>query len=228
LSKRKQQIDLLPFMESTVKRRLIIKGVLKNIHGQHSSRKQDISGFVISEETSDKQEGVDELETKKRVRRKTKQDEAVFTFPKNEKGNLLVPLGGRRGYIRGSLRVAMLDLYKDKLQDRNWEGYGLGTYIDQAIFITPDWTPVGKKFSNRPESPKKYLVQTAGRSRGMMTTYYDYVESSPFEITVEMTNTKIPKNIFLSMLASIQRLGIGPKGRGKIIFTEVVQDKWED
>ena len=178
-------IDLNKYLQETVVRRYTVKGVLQNIHGEHSERTLG-------------------------------KDQLVHTFPKNEKGELLVPLGGERGYIMGALRYALYDIYKDQLQNKQWKGYGMKTMLEHGVFVTPKWITVGKKISNTLDKPKKYLVQTKGKTRGVFPVYYDYVEKSSFILTIEITNPKIPEDIFLSMLAHIQRLGIGPKRRGKI------------
>ena len=131
---------------------------------------------------------------------------------------MLVPLGGERGYIMGALRYALYDIYKDKLTNKKWKGYGMKTMLEHGVFITPEWIPVGTKVSNALDKPKKYLVQTKGATRGVFPAYYDYVNKASFTLTIEITNPKIPEEVFLPMLAHIQRLGIGPKRRGKISF----------
>ena len=119
----------------------------------------------------------------------------------------------------------MNDLYKDKLNNRSWKGYGLKTHIEHGIYITPDWISYNGEKSNKLNDLNRYMVQTKGISARMINTYYDYNENTPFNITIEMTNDKIPEEIFLSLLAHIQRLGLGPKGRGRIVFEEVVRVK---
>lgn len=148
--------------------------------------------------------------------RALRKDQLVHTFPKNEKGELLVPLGGERGYVMGALRYSLYDIYKDKLQNKKWSGYGMVTMLEHGVFINPEWVSVGKKIFNSLEKPKKYLVTTKGASRGVFPVYFDYVDKAEFTLTIEITNPKIPEDVFLSILAHIQRLGIGPKRRGKI------------
>jgi len=148
--------------------------------------------------------------------RTLEKNQLIHTFPKNEKEELLVPLGGERGYIMGALRYALYDIYKDQLQNKQWKGYGMKTLLEHGVFITPKWIPVGKEISNPLDKPKKYLVQTKGKTQGVFPVYYDYVEKADFTLTIEITNSRILEDIFLSMLAHIQRLGIGPKRRGKI------------
>lgn len=217
-------IDLSEYAAQSVIRRYSIKGTLKNIHGEHQRRTQKISMRVLDEadlttssSTAESAEDIKKLEKRAKQREKF---EEVHTFPV-EDGNLLVPLGGPRGYIMGALKVAINDLFKDKMKDRAWEGYGIKTHIEHGIFIEPSWTSVGTEFSNKREEPLHYMVQTKGISGGMMTTYYDVVDHAEIELVIEMTNPKIPEPIFLQLLAHIQRLGIGPKGRGSIVFTEV-------
>lgn len=152
-------------------------------------------------------------------------EQTIHTFPKDKDNNLLVPLGGERGYIMGALRYALYDLYKDKLQNKKWKGYGMVTMLEHGVFITPKWISVGKKISNLLDKPQKYLVQAKGKSRGTFPVYYDYVEKADFTLTVEITNPQIPDDIFLTMLAHVQRLGLGPKRRGKAQFTKIEKRK---
>lgn len=217
-------IDLNEYSSQSVVRRYFISGTLRNLHGEHNRRGQTISLVVFAQE--DKERQLDDSsdsakqKTEARAKKRTK-DEEVHSFPVDEEGNLLVPLGGPRGYIMGALKTAMNDLYKDKMKDRNWEGFGVKTNLDHGVFVEPDWVPVGKEFSNPRDEPLRYMVQTKGLSGGMMTTYYDFVKEADFNLTIEITNTKIPEHLFLQMLAHVQRLGIGPKGRGSVIFNQV-------
>ena len=223
-----RQIDLTEYMDQAVSRRYEIEGTLAHIHGEHDKRVQMLSEIVYSEVLKITEDNEETAKTKEKIEKRAKQrakPEPIHTFPKDEDGNLLVPLGGRHGYLYGALQVALLDLYKDKLQNRSWTGYGIGTFIKQAIFIEPEWIAVGTEFTNPPDDPKRYMVQTKGISGGMMNTYYDTVEKAEFKLSIEMTNEKIPEDIFLSLLAHTQRLGIGPKGRGRISFSKVVRTK---
>lgn len=228
MSDETRQIDLTEYMNKAVSRRYEIEGTLSHIHGEHDKRVQLLSEMVYSEVLKITEDNKETAKIKEKIEKRAKQrakPETVHTFPKDEDGNLLVPLGGRHGYLYGALQVALLDLYKDKLQDRTWSGYGISTFIKRAIFVLPEWITVGTEFTNPPDDPKRYMVQTKGISGGMMNTYYDFVEKTDFSITIEMTNEKIPEDIFLSLLAHTQRLGIGPKGRGRMTFSKVVRTK---
>ena len=191
-----EKIDLKQYLQKTVIKRYFVKGTLTNIHGEHSERPLG-----------------DEKQT------------TVHTFPKDKEDNLLVPLGGERGYIMGALRYALYDLYKDKLKNKEWKGYGIVSMLEHGVFITPKWIAVGKKVSNSLDKPKKYLVQAKGKARGTFPIYYDFIERVNFSVTIDITNPQIPEKIFLSLLAHIQRLGIGPKRRAKIQFTNIEKRK---
>jgi len=217
-----KQICLDEYLEKSIVRRYRVQGILENILGEHDVRVQKISTVVYAQMDRIEDEDLEKLKKSKTVRETI---EEVHTFPRDEEGNLLIPLGGKHGYLYGALRVAMNDLFKDKLNDRKWKGYGLKTNIEHGIFITPDWIKAGKNFSNPKSKPKKFLVKTAGISQSIVNVYYDYIEKVPFELTIDITNEKIPEDIFLMMLAHVQRLGIGPKGRGRIRFTKVVKIK---
>ena len=217
-------IDLNSYSAQSVVRRYALSGTLRNIHGEHDRRGQTISLVVFAQKDDERQTDDASVKAKQKTQSKAKKrekDEEIHTFPKDSDGNLLVPLGGPRGYFMGALKVAANDLFKDKMKDRNWEGYGIKTNLSRGVFVEPDWISAGTVISNKPNEPVKYMVQTKGISGGMMSTYYDVIHEAPFEITIEITNKKIPEHLFLQMVAHIQRLGIGPKGRGSIVFEQV-------
>ena len=217
-------IDLNSYSAQSVVRRYVLSGTLKNIHGEHDRRGQTISLVIFAQKDDERQTDDTSVKAKQKTEaraKKREKDEEIHTFPKDSNGNLQVPLGGPRGYFMGALKVAANDLFKDKMKDRNWEGYGIKTNLERGVFVEPDWVSAGTTCSNKPHEPLKYMVQTKGISGGMMSTYYDVVNEALFEITIEITNTKIPERLFLQMVAHIQRLGIGPKGRGSIVFEQV-------
>lgn len=216
------EIDLTPFMESAVARRYEIDAILTGIHGEHEQRTQVISDVVFDETRTYTDQEKDTLEKRKT---KSSRPEKVHTFPKDDEGNLLVPLGGSHGYILGALRASLIDLYKDQLRNRSWKGYGIATYIKRGVHVSPDWVPVGKEVSNDPEHPVAHMVITAGISKAMIPIYYDVVARTEVHLTIEMMNEKIPEDIFLAMLAYVQRLGLGPKGRGSMRIVKLVRTK---
>jgi len=217
-------VDFFPEIESKYEfAKLKVRGVLYNILGEHATRLQKIETVVAEQiddilSESDKAEVSDiEKQLKKIERVKV---EEIHTFPK-EDGNLLVNLGGQYGLIRGAMRVAINDLYKDKVKNTKWRGYGLKSNFEYGVIVSPVWVPIGTTISNPLEQPKAFLVQTAGRSKSMITTYYDYVDKANFEVFIEIVNQKIPLDLVLELLCYIQKLGIGPKRRGRIKFTEI-------
>ena len=216
------EIDLTQYDEQIVARRYEIVGILTNIHGEHAERTQIISGVVFDETRTLTEGEKEKIESKKA---KSSRPETVHTFPKDEEGFLLVPFGGMHGYVMGALRTALVDLYKDKLNDRNWKGYGLGTYVEHSFDIKPQWIRVGKNYSNPVEQPVARMVITAGISRAMMPIFYDIVNRVEINFVIEQMNTKISEDIFLPMLAYIQRLGLGPKGRGQLQITKCTKTK---
>jgi len=209
-----KKIDIDEYLDETVVVKYRIRALLMNIHGEYARRTQDLSQIVFDTSEITKEE---ELQKEKKTKKTRKNVVEVSTFPRDEKGNLLVPIGGKHGYLYGALRVAMNDLYKDKLTDRKWRGYGLKTNIEHGIYINPEWVPIGNKVSNQLNKPKLYLTFKPN----YVEAYYDYVEKAEIEFTIELTNKKIPEDILLRMIAHIQRLGIGPKGRGKLKIIEV-------
>ncbi len=216
------QIDLNQYIEPQISKRYEIIGILTNIHGEHSTRNELISKIVF-DETKAISEGEKEKIEKKSA--KTTQPEIIHTFPRNERNMLVIPWGGMYGYCMGSLRTAMTDLYKDKMINKNWEGYGIGSAINHSFNIIPQWLEVGEKFSNLPNKPIRHQVITQGIRKSMVPAYYDIITKVEIKFIIEQTNTKISEEIFLPMLAYIQRLGLGPKGRGQLQIIECIKTK---
>ena len=216
------EVDLVQYEEQIVVRQYEITGTLTGIHGEHAERTQIISGVVFDETRTMTEGEKEKVESKKA---KSSRPAPVHTFPKDKEGFLLVPLGGAHGYIMGALKTAMVDLYKDKLTDRNWKGFGLGTYINHSFDIRPQWVRVGKEYSNPIERPITHMVITAGINRAMVPIFYDTVDEAEVKFVIDQTNTKVAEDIFLPMLAYIQRLGLGPKGRGSLKIDKCIKTK---
>lgn len=218
----KKEIDLSKYEDTVVQKRFEITATLENIHGEHAERVQQISNVVfdITDKVTEQEKAE---ETKKKMKRS--RPAVIHTFPKDETGNLLVPLGGKFGYVMGCLKTAVQDLYKDKLRDKQWKGFGIGNWLPHGVHITPNWIKVGKKFSNPEDKPITHMVITAGRSRAMVPVYYDVVKKTEVKFNVEITNKRVPEKIVLEMLAYIQRLGLGPKGRGSLRIQKVMRTK---
>ena len=215
-------IDLTPFLEESVARRYEIDGVLSDIHGEHATRIQTIHQRIydVTDESS-----VEEKQKTAKKAMKRSRPENVHTFPKNEDGNYLVPLGGSHGYLMGALRASIPDLYKEKLKDNSWEGYGILGAIDHGLIIKPEWVLVGKTLAHPVEEPRAHMIKTAGINQSMITIYYDVVAKANIHLTIDFTNEKIPEKLFLSLLAHTQLLGMGPKGRGSLKITKLVKTK---
>ena len=216
------EINLSQYDEQSVARRYEIDATLHDIHGEHARRTQVISSLRFHE-TREATEGVSEEEQTKQETRsgKSANVEEIHTFPKDEKGNLLVPLGGLHGYFMGALRTASLDLYKDKLTNRKWRGFGIKNYLEHGIHVKPEMIVVGDKVSNELDSPR--LHQVFGRT--YIRQYYDVVNKASIHFTIEIMNEKIPEDIFCEMLAYVQKLGLGPKRRGRLEISKVLRTK---
>lgn len=221
------EIDLKSFEEEVIQKRFEITAILENIHGEYAERTQEISGVVfdVTDKVTEgeKEEETKEAETKRKMKRS--RPATVHTFPRDEEGNLLVPLGGKWGYIMGALKVAVQDLYKDQLKNKNWEGYGIRSWLVHGVHVAPEWVSVGKQFSNPKEKPKTHMVVTSGMTRAMVPVYYDVVDKTNVKFNIEITNKKVPEKILLQMLSYIQRLSLGPKGRGILLITRVTKTK---
>jgi len=203
-------------------RRYEMDAILRNIHGEHRTRIQTIHQKVydVTDESSEKDKQKTDKKSMKRSR-----PENVHTFPLDEAGNYLVPLGGSHGYLMGALRASIADLYKDKLKDANWAGYGILGAIDHGVIVSPEWVSVGKTLEHPVEEPRSHMVQTAGINKSMMAIYYDVVAKADIHLAIDFTNEKIPENIFLSLLAHTQLLGMGPKGRGSLKIMKLIKTK---
>ena len=59
----------------------------------------------------------------------------------------------------------------------------------------------------------------------MMAIFYDVVAKANVHFTIDFTNDKIPEKLFLSLLAHVQLLGMGPKGRGSLRIIKLVRTK---
>jgi len=215
-------IDLTPLLEESVTRRYEMDASLRSIHGEHRTRIQTIHQkvFDVTDETTEKDKAKTDKKSMKRSR-----PENVHTFPLDEEGNYLVPMGGAHGYLMGALRASIADLFKDHLKDANWEGYGILGAIDHGVIISPEWVSVGKVLEHPTEEPRSHMVMTAGMNKSMMAIFYDVVAKSDIHITIDFTNGKIPEGIFLKLLAHTQLLGMGPKGRGSLKITKLVKTK---
>lgn len=215
-------IDLTPLLEASVVRRYELDASLRSIHGEHRTRIQTIHQkvFDVTDETTEKDKAKTDKKSMKRSR-----PENVHTFPLDEEGNYLVPMGGAHGYLMGALRASIADLYKDKLKDANWAGYGILGAIDHGVIISPELVSVGKVLEHPIEEPRSHLVMTSGINKTMITIYYDVIAKSDIHLSIDFTNEKIPENIFLSLLAHTQLLGFGPKGRGSLKITKLVKTK---
>ena len=216
----KEEIDLKPYEENIVQKRYEIIAILKNIHGQYAKRVHKISEVVFDETITLTDEEKEEM--KKRTAKRSR-PETVATFPKDKEGYLVIPLGGNHGYIMGALKKSVVDLYKDKLKDRKWEGYGILTFVEHGLQVTPQWVRVGKEFSK--DSPKVHMVKSGAWGGGAIFTYFDYIKEAKIKFIIEQMNTKIPEKILMEMLAYVQRLGLGPKGRGELKILKVVKTK---
>jgi len=206
-----------------------VYGKITNILGEWDERTQAIKETILDEVDKISKEvgltGHQKGSETKRAKKRVKIEE-VHTFPTNGDGELLVPLGGQHGYIMGALKRAIFNIYKDKLKKKSWKGYGIKTYLREGgIWIEPKWVSLGvKEFTNPKDEPKTFMDKTAGRGQTVVYSYYDYVEEAEFEpFIIGKPHPKIPEEVLLRGLAGVQRLGLGPKGRGSIEFTKIMK-----
>jgi len=196
--------------KSSSKMALKINGTLLNIHGIGAERIQMVKSTVYDqidiEQGSTLKEGVSKSTRAERIKTET-----VRTFPRNGNSNLVIPLGGDRGYFKGALQASLVRYGTKEMQDKSSPVYGLRRKVEQSVFIQPTLIEAGDKVSNPLDTPAKFLIQRAG----MMPEYYDYINSVPFEVNL-FVESDIGEEIILNLLAFTERLGIGPKRRGQI------------
>lgn len=203
--------------EQAPKLLLRVSGKLLNLHGQYDRRQQIVTKGIYDRADIEEAEkaGISDV-TKVAAKRARTDVIEVHTFPKNEKGKIVAPLGGSRGYLMGALRAAVKTKYPASERTRRSSSvYGLGTKIDQGVFIEPDWIELGESFSNPPDKPRSYLIQRVGS-----TEYYDLVEEALFGVNIRV-ESDIAEDIILELLSFIQRLGLGPKRRGLMRIEKV-------
>lgn len=191
--------------------KLLVKGTVYNLHGIGERRPQEIQSTVLSQ--VDEVSAGEKQDTQERKSTRKKQAD-VRTFERRN-GKIVAPLGGRYGYIFGALLTATTK-YGAERAKRGSIVFGLKTKLQQGVFIEPEFVELGDTFSNPPDKPRGFFIVNPG-----ITEYYDYVTETPVEFTIR-AESDISQDIFLELLAFIQRVGIGPKRRG-MLKVETVQ-----
>lgn len=192
-----------------------VKGFVYDLHGQYAKRMQTLTSVVYSHMDTEETEKRETESEKKRTTMQRAREVEVKTFPKNEKGLLIAPLGGDRGYLKGMLKTAAKLKFGDAWRKRTSRYYGLKSKIVDGIFIQPDWVELGKELGNPVDQPKGYLIPRVGS-----TEYYDYIAKAPFEVNL-VVEADVEEEVILHTLATMQRIGCGPKRRGRIEITNV-------
>jgi len=192
-----------------------VKGFVHDLHGQYETRVQTLTRVVYSHMDTEETEKRETESEKKRTTMQRARQVEVRTFPKNEKGQFVAPLGGDRGYLKGMFKTAAKLKFGDSWRKRTSKYYGLKSKIVDGVFIQPEWIELGNKLGNPSDQPKGYLIQRVGT-----TEYYDYINKAPFEVDL-VVEGDVPEEVILHTLATMQRLGCGPKRRGRIEITNV-------
>jgi len=201
--------------EKSAKCVYVIKGFVHDLHGQYATRTQAITSVVYSHMDTEETEKREKESEKKSTTMQRVKNVEVRTFPRNENGQLVAPLGGDRGYLKGMLRTAAKLKFGDQWRRRTSKYYGLKSKMVDGIFIQPEMIELGKQVSNPLDQPKGYLIPRVGS-----TEYYDYINKSPFEVRL-IVEGDVPEEVVLHTLATMQRLGCGPKRRGRIEITNI-------
>jgi hypothetical protein len=208
----------------------IVKGKLFNVHGEWAERKgfDPKSVYDVSDETTentttahptgDRTTKASEVKTKEGKLKRRIESIIIKTFPRNSNGEIGIPLGGVRGYISGMFRASA--------RNHAWShkgsiGFGMLSFIDNGgISFEPNmiWIPADKVVMS--EEPMTYLIQ-----RRNVFTYYDTMLEAPFEVKINITKRckegEFDRKLFLTMLADLERLPVGPKRRGTMKIDSV-------
>jgi len=192
----------------------VVKGVLKNIHGDWAKKEVLMVGNVWV--VTDHEVGNEESTTGKRTSsldssktKETKKTRKIVKechcFPR-QNGHATIPLGGPRGYINGMFRAAARTMAWNK---QGSEYFGALSFIDNGgITVSPDWFEAaeGSEVKMRP-----FFVKEA---KGEV--FFEYMEKVPFEINVSIMANRLPDDMTLKLVGSLERLAIGPKRRGTL------------
>jgi len=198
--------------EQAPKLLLKVTGKLLNLHGQYAERIQEISSVVYSRADVEETEKGEVPKVAKLLRTEPR---TVHTFPKNEKGKIIAPLGGNRGYLKEVLRAALVPKYWAGLARRCSPVFELQSKLEQGVFIEPEFIELGEAFSNPPEKPQGYFLTEVGTYE-----YYDVVKEAPFEVIIRV-ESDIAEEVILELLSFTQRLVLGPRRRGLIRIQKV-------
>jgi len=238
--------------ESGYIRKWRLTGILYNIHGAYAKRimlKEVKRGSKREreqrrEEEEGNQAAVLDTGSKTTIDRTMLDEIEVHSFPHDKDDWPLVPLGMPRGYVAGALKAAA----RAYGTQRGQRFFGILAHIERGgIVIKPDWVVLKSK---EEPTPIEYPTPMAD-GKTAQVIFFDWVKESPFMIeidecaTYKLTKTEQGKKAkdqtkeqpftmvimdeddFLMLIGKISDgdTPIGPKGRGKIVWTKI--EKWE-
>jgi hypothetical protein len=198
-----------------------VKGILHNIHGDWAQKEVTLNGNVwhvidteIGNEEQTRGKQTAKLDSAKTTdTKKTRQVlKDCHCFPR-QNGHVLIPLGGPRGYINGMFRAAARTL---SWNQKGSEYFGALSFIDNGgITVSPDWFEVteGSEVKMHPFFVKEAKTEV----------FFEYVEKASFDITVSVMANKLPNDMTLKLLGSLERLACGPKRRGTLEIQSIAQ-----
>lgn len=198
-----------------------VKGVLHNIHGDWAKKEVVLKGNVwqVTDHEVGNEEQIRGKQTSKLDSTKTTETKKTreivkecHCFPR-QNGHVLIPLGGPRGYINGMFRAAARTL---SWNQKGSECFGALSFIDNGgITVTPDW------FEATEASEVKMHPFFVKEAKGEI--FFEYIEKVPFEITVSVMANKLPNDMTLKLMGSLERLACGPKRRGTLEIQSIAQ-----
>lgn len=198
-----------------------VKGILHNIHGDWAKKEIKLNGNIWNvidreigneEETKGKQTATLDTSKTKRTIKDRQITKECHCFPR-QNGHALIPLGGPRGYINGMFRAAARTMGWNK---QGSEYFGALSFIDNGgITVSPDWFEAteGSEVKMRP-----FFVKEA-----KCEVFFEYMEKVPFEISVSVMTNKLPNDMTLKLLGSLERLACGPKRRGTLEIQSIAE-----
>jgi hypothetical protein len=198
-----------------------VKGLLHNIHGDWAKKEVKLNGnvwHVIDHETGNEEQLKGKQAStfdsaKKTETKKTREImKECHCFPRRN-NHALIPLGGPRGYINGMFRAIARTL---SWNQKGSECFGALSFIDNGgITISPDW------FEATEGSEVKMHPFFVKEAKGEV--FFEYIEKTPFEISVSVVKNKLPNDMTLKLIAGLERIAIGPKRRGTLEIQSIAE-----
>lgn len=213
--------EILNLKEQSIAESYKVTAKLINIHGDWAKGAYNAEGVVWDEKVVETQtesmargEEATSLDTEKnKVAKKTRVVvQELHKFPRNAQGQILIPLGGPRGYICGMFRAAARTNHWSKQGSKY---YGCLSFLDNGgVIVENDWVPVNIRAGDVKIRP--FFIKEA-----KTTVPYEYIEECIVEFTVSIKTNLFPNDMTRKLIADLTTLKMGPKRRGYLKFVSV-------